>query len=99
VSLPEVYADFQNADPQGRVRLNCIGTVNDLSRQQVQLREGLNLLLYSEDADENGRETRLIAEGTAAYSQDEQCWVAAIDWQRIRHESNASPDASTARSH
>jgi hypothetical protein len=40
-SHPEIYADFHNADIQGRLRLNCVGTVNDLSRQQVEPREGL----------------------------------------------------------
>jgi hypothetical protein len=88
--LPHIYADFQNADPQGRVRLNCVGTVNDLSRQQVQLREGLAVLLYSDDSDDNGREARLIVEGTVTYSQVEQCWVATIDWQKFRHESETA---------
>ena len=89
--LPYVYADFQNADSQGRLRLNCVGTVNDLARQQVQLREGLGVMVYCEDADENGRPARLIAEGMVSYSQEEQCWVAHIDWNQIRHELTGSP--------
>ena len=32
---PKVYADFHNADPQGRLRLNCIGTTEDLARHNV----------------------------------------------------------------
>jgi hypothetical protein len=79
-ALPYIHADFHNADAQGRVRLNCVGTVQDLSRQQVQLREGLGATLYSDDADEKGRPARLIAEGTVVYSQEDQCWVANIDW-------------------
>jgi hypothetical protein len=39
--VPKVFADFHNADPKGRLRLNCIGTVEDLSRQQVILQEGV----------------------------------------------------------
>lgn len=38
---PKIYADFQNADRAGRVRLNWVGTVEDLTRLQVLLREGL----------------------------------------------------------
>lgn len=90
-SLPEIYADFQNADALGRVRLNCVGTVNDLSRQQVQLRDGLDVVLFSDDADEHGNAGRLIVEGTVTYSQDEQCWVATIDWQKIRRQRKGSP--------
>ena len=37
---PRIYADFHNADPKGRLRLNCIGTMEDLSRQQVELPRG-----------------------------------------------------------
>jgi hypothetical protein len=85
-TLPQIYTDFHNADAQGRLRLTCIGSVNDLARQQVQLREGLGLLLYCHDVDDQGREARLVVEGSATYSQDEQCWVAVIDWQQIRHE-------------
>ncbi|WP_277883249.1 hypothetical protein [Nostoc sp. FACHB-190] len=29
---PRVFADFHNADSQGRLRLNCTGTIEDLAR-------------------------------------------------------------------
>lgn len=96
---PRIFADFNNADPQGRVRLNCVGTVQDLSRQQVQLQEGIELLLYCDDGNENGQEVQLIADGTVAYSQAEQGWVAVIDWQKIRHESTASPGVMPIDTH
>lgn len=85
VAHPKVYADFQNADPLGRLRLNCIGTLQDLSRQQVQLAEGLVLTLYADDADAQGRPEELQAEGRVTYSPEERCWVATIDWTAIRH--------------
>ena len=84
MSQARIYTDFQNADPQGRVRLELAGTVEDLARQQVHLREGLPLTLYAEDADDQGNPVELQAEGIAAYSQDERCWVAMIDWTAIR---------------
>lgn len=42
---PRIYADFHNADTQGSLRLNCVGTIKDLSRRQVELHEGLQLTL------------------------------------------------------
>ena len=75
MSQPRVFADFHNADPKGRLRLNCIGTVEDLSRQQVTLQEGLQLVLYSED---------LEVDGEVLYSSEERLWVAVIDWDAIR---------------
>jgi len=71
---PRIYADFHNADAQGRLRLNCTGTVEDLALQQVALRTGQALLLYSED---------LEVEGVVAYSTEEKVWVAVIDWDDI----------------
>ena len=72
---PRIYADFQNADGQGRLRLNCRGTLDDLHRHQVSLSEGLVLTFYSEDVE---------VEGEVHYSTDENVWVAAIDWDAVR---------------
>ena len=33
MATPRIYADFHNADAQGRLRLNCIGTEEDLASQ------------------------------------------------------------------
>ncbi len=75
MSKSRVYADFHNADVQGRLRLNCVGTVEDLAQQQIMLRDGLLLTLYSED---------LEVEGRVQYSTEENLWVAVIDWNAIR---------------
>jgi hypothetical protein len=69
------------------LRLNCAGTLEDLSRQGIELREGLRLTAYADDVDENGQFDELIVDAVATYSKDEQCWVASIDWNAIRHSS------------
>lgn len=81
---PRVYIDFHNADPEGRLRLNCIGTTRDLARQQVYLAEGLALTLYSDDVDDQGQPAELEVEGVVQYSDSEQGWVASIEWTAIR---------------
>jgi hypothetical protein len=50
--------------------LNCIATIEDLARQQIVLRDGASLTLYSKE---------LEVEGAIAYSTDEHLWVAVID--------------------
>ena len=75
MSKPVIYADFNNADPRGCLRLNCIGTVEELSRQGVQLREGLQLIVHDEE---------LEADGEAHFSTEEQIWVALINWRMVR---------------
>jgi hypothetical protein len=82
---PKVYADFQNADASGRLRLNCIGTGQDLARQGISLHEGLALLLYSDDADIAGRPSELQVAGVVEFSAAEHGWVAVIDWDALRH--------------
>lgn len=75
MSQPRVFADFHNADEQGRLRLNCLGTIEDLARQQTQLTNGQRLTIYSED---------LETDGVVQFSEKEKMWVATIDWNQIR---------------
>ena len=72
---PRVFADFHNADAKRRLRLNCIGTIEDLANQSIELRDGQLLTVYSED---------LEVDGVVQFSEEEKLWVAAIDWDRIR---------------
>jgi hypothetical protein len=82
-----VYADFQNLDDENRLRLTCAGTRRDLERQRIELREGLVLTLYTDDANDEGKTDELLAEGVVHYDEAEKCWVAAIDWHALRHAS------------
>jgi hypothetical protein len=84
---PKVYADFHNADANGRLRLNCVGTVEDLARLGVTLRNGMSLTFYSDDLDAQAQLDELLVDGIVSFSEEEHCWVAAIDWSAIRHAS------------
>ncbi|MXZ08183.1 MAG: hypothetical protein F4Y79_01950 [Gemmatimonadetes bacterium] len=75
MNKPRIFADFHNADVQGRLRLNCAETVEDLAGQKMVLKEGQSLILYSED---------LEVDGVVRYSEKENLWVAVIDWDAIR---------------
>ena len=84
-----VYADFQNADEKGRLRLNCVGTMKDLSRQKIELKDDLELTIYSEDLEVAGR---------VEYSTEENLWVAIIDWgaiEEVHSDSSYSEDQVT----
>jgi hypothetical protein len=84
---PKVYADFHNADGKGRLRLNCVGTTEDLARQRIVLREGMPLILYADDLDAQGQPDDLLVDGIVSFSEEERCWVAVIDWSAIHHAS------------
>ena len=82
-----VYADFHNLDDEGRVCLNCAGTHQDLERHGIELREGMTLSLYTDDADDNGQSDNLLADGVVHFDESGKCWVAVIDWTALRHAS------------
>jgi len=88
MSGPRVYADFQNLDDDNRLRLTCAGTYRDLERQGIELKEGMTLTLYSDDATDEGEPDELLADGVVHYAPADKCWVAAIDWTGIRHKSD-----------
>ena len=75
MNKPRVFADFHNTDVKGRLRLNCVGTIGDLERQGIVLREGQSLTIYSEE---------LEVEGIVHYSEEEKLWTAVIDWNAIQ---------------
>ncbi len=73
--LPRVFVDFHNSDRHARVRLNTVGTVQDLNRLGIVLHEGAEIHLYCLEAE---------AEGVVSYSTEEGLWVAMVDWDKIR---------------
>ena len=75
-SLIKIYADFNNADSRGRIRLNTEGTFHDLQRMKIKLEEGLQILL---DDDEG-----LAISGTVLFSEEENIWVGIINWDELK---------------
>ncbi len=73
--IPMLFADFQNSDPQGRVRLNVAGTFRDISQLGLVLQEGAEIRLYCYEFE---------TEAVVTYSTEEKLWVAKIDWNNIR---------------
>ncbi|MBI3302423.1 MAG: hypothetical protein HYZ72_10170 [Deltaproteobacteria bacterium] len=90
MTFPRIYADFQNLDDANRLRLTCAGTLQDLQRHGIHLREGLVLTFYTDDADDQGQPDELRVEGVVHYDEEGQCWVATVDWAALRHASEES---------
>jgi hypothetical protein len=84
----KIYADFQNLDDANRLRLNCVGTLQDLERQGVRLTDGLIVTFYTDDADDRGQPDEMRAEGVVHYDAVQSCWVAEVDWNNIWHASD-----------
>ena len=82
----KLWADFNTTTKRG-LRLNCIGTLSDLARQGVELKEGLELYVWCEDIDESDKADNLFVEAIAYYDNDDKCWEAVFEWADIKHES------------
>lgn len=78
MNKPLIYADFNNADASGSLRLNCAGTQEDLARIGLKLQDGMQLIVYDDE---------LEAEAHVHYSSEEQLWLARIDWTKVRSHS------------
>ncbi|ADI63220.1 hypothetical protein [Trichormus azollae] len=65
-----VFAEFNNGDEEGHLRLNPIGTMDDLVNQNMELQDGKIMTFYSE---------HLEVDGIIKHSQEENIWVAIIN--------------------
>ena len=77
---PHLYADFQNVDADGRIRMNSVGTSEDLARLRLTLSNGLAVELYTDDGDSD---RGLIIPATIEFNEGERIWAAAVDWSQL----------------
>jgi hypothetical protein len=83
MSPPRIYADLQTLDDLNRVRLTCAGTLHDLARQGITLREGLVLTLCMDVGQDDGTADGLQLDGFVQYDVVAKSGVAAVDWKTI----------------
>lgn len=86
---PLLNADFQNVDPDGRVRLNTAGTLEDFARLRLTLTDGLSVTLYTDDDDSDAG---LSIPATIEFNTSEAIWSAVVNWSqliRAGHEATA----------
>jgi hypothetical protein len=69
--MDTIFADFNNNDKYGRIRLNTNGALRDIKSRNIELIDGKRVLLDDSD------ELRII--GVLRFSNDEGIWVAEIN--------------------
>ena len=75
-------------NPTGRNYLKQIGTLRDIAKTGLQLREGMVVDFYDQDGDGEGNRGDLLFEGTVHYDSEEKRWYAIIDPRSWRHQSD-----------
>ena len=71
----KIFADFNNADAKGRIRLNTKGSLRDIEEAGINLQPGQEIVLSDNDEFETL--------GLVEFSIEEQIWVAKIDWDML----------------
>ena len=67
----KIFADFHNTDKHGRLRLTCLGTIEDITQLGIHFHEGMELVLSDGE---------LEVDGTVEWNAEENRWVAKPDW-------------------
>ena len=95
---PPVWADFLRKDWDGRIRLDAPGSHRDIMRWDITLSDGMAILMYDEDADDEGLIDDLIVIGSLEFDPEEDRWVAVVDPVDFKHVSELpSRDAAEYR--
>jgi hypothetical protein len=69
-----IYADFNNCDEQGRVRLNTVGSLRDIDVLQRDMAPGLRVIVYTPD--------ELEVEADLEF---DVIWLGTPDWATIKY--------------
>lgn len=84
-SLPKIYADFNKADSPGRVILTTVGTSADLKRLNLELYDGMRVLLSMPDVNESGESDPLEVEAVIRKDEERGAWVGEFNWRELDH--------------
>jgi hypothetical protein len=74
--MVRIYADFNNSDEQGRVRLNTVKSLEDLEQNKATIKDGLSVVLYMSG--------ELEVHGTLIFQDG--IWNGIPEWATIRYE-------------
>ena len=84
-----IYGDFMKSDYEHRLILT-FGSYKDLEKHNIELENGLRLVFYNEDENDDGIRDDLVVEGVVNYDEVNKRWVAEINWNEIKNISQLS---------
>ncbi len=71
-----LWADFDNSDEDGRINLNCVGSLASIGALASPLRPGTRVLLSDDQVE---------VEGVIEFDDAHGVWVAIPDWSTIEN--------------
>jgi len=91
---PRVYVDFNEMLEPDLFLLSKDDLTVDSAGNEIALREGQSISVYSDDLNDQGKKDHLIAEGVVERNTTRMKWAAAVKWccrigkAGIQHESD-----------
>ena len=85
--MPRIFL-YPYAGPGGRNYFRQIGTLQDVSLNDIKLEDGARLSFYCDDGDKEGKPEGLFFEGTVHFDLEKQQWYVIIDEDSYSHESD-----------
>lgn len=82
---PRIYADFNKLDEKKRVILTCIRTKQDIARLGISFVDGMSVILYMPDCDENGISDPLEVDAVIRHDDNNDWWVGEFLWDELDH--------------
>ncbi len=76
----KIYGDFNNTDSNGNIRLNVNGSLDDIERQKIELKDGMAVVIT---------DFELEISGYTKYSIKEKIWVACVNWFELKELKNS----------
>lgn len=84
---PRIYTDFMMHDGDGRVIVFMNGKDHP-SKMPIPFRNGLEVILYSDDSDDDGKSDDLEVDAVLEYNEAHRYWVGIYDKTKFRHVSD-----------
>lgn len=85
---PRIYADFHNVWEAGQAILDRRGTLADLKELGTELTDGLEVVLYMDDADTDGNSDDLEVDAVVHLHPELGKWIGCFDDNGFRHASD-----------
>jgi hypothetical protein len=76
-AIIRIYCDWNRGIDDTHYDLGCVGSVEDLTKNEHALKEGLRVILY--------QTAELEAEGVLEFDAEKKRWIGVPDWSTIRY--------------
>jgi hypothetical protein len=90
--IPWIHSDFHASDDEGRMYIGGHFALDDIARQQIDLADGLKVLLYDDDATDSGEPVWITVPGTVRPGEGAE-WVVELHREQAQQlPRNARPE-------